>query len=175
MKTYYRVDKKCRIIDVGGDWDDFATRNASDECGSKYVIGDDLFSHIAGDEVRMWIESLILTVRHTKKPIELNYRCDGPDVRRHFRLVAEPEPEDVVLVSHQLTAEEPQPTTILLSSASNCRVGTPRCSICNSVRLADRWVDPFELGSSQEIQVTHEVCPRCSAMSLGKRKPEPTH
>ena len=77
MKTYYRVDKKYRIVDVGGDWDDFATRNASDESGSKYVIGDDLFSHIAGDEVRMWIESLILTVRHTKKPIELNYRCDG--------------------------------------------------------------------------------------------------
>jgi hypothetical protein len=57
IKAYYRVDNKYRIVDVGGDWDDFAIRNASDECIAKYVIGDDLFSHITGDEVKMWIEA----------------------------------------------------------------------------------------------------------------------
>ena len=161
MQTYYRVDRKFRIVDVGGDWDDFAIRNASDECVSKYVVGDDLFSHITGHDVRMWVESLITTARHTLKPIRVNYRCDGPQMRRRFRLCAEPEPDDVVMVSHELIAEEPQGTRIVLSPVSKGRVGTPRCSICNSVRLGGRWVDPFELGLSQEFQVRHEVCPRC--------------
>ena len=165
MKTYYRVDRDYRIVDVGGDWDDFAIRNASDECVSKYVIGDDLFSHITGDEVKMWIEAVIQAVRITQEVIERDYRCDGPSVRRYFRLVAEPEPESVVLVSNQLTAEEPQSTSIVLSSAIENHGGTPRCSICNSVRLADKWVDPFELGSNQEFQVRHEVCPRCQSKS----------
>ena len=168
MKTYYRVDRDYRIVDVGGDWDDFAIRNASDECVSKYVIGDDLFSHITGDEVKMWIEAVIQAVRITQKVIERDYRCDGPSVRRYFRLVAEPEPESVVLGSHQLTAEEPQSTSIVLSSAIENHGGTPRCSICNSIQLASKWVDPFELGSSQEFQVSHEVCPSCGANSVGR-------
>ena len=29
MKTYYRFDRDYRIVDVGGEWDDFAIRNAS--------------------------------------------------------------------------------------------------------------------------------------------------
>ncbi len=161
MQTYYRIDRNYQIVDVGGAWDDFAISNGSDECVSKYVIGDNLRSHITGDVVWMWVETLVTGVLVSGKTIEREYRCDAPHARRLFKMSCALEAENVICLTHQLVSEEEMKTTVSISTATSLSNATLRCSICNSIYIDEEWLDPFTLNKDLILQATHTMCQNC--------------
>ena len=165
LSSYYRVDRQNRIIDVGGDWDDFALSNSADECHSSYVVGDGLLSHVSGEATRMWLEALLQLTRWGDEPVTRHYRCDAPNIRRRFKLTTTKEEARTVLVQHDLLVETRMPVRVDIRTAMPGERTVGRCSICNSVQNGPGWIDPFSLSVDQEYSVAHNVCPVCSTCS----------
>ncbi|MBT8153162.1 hypothetical protein KMP13_04510 [Epibacterium ulvae] len=161
METYYRIDRNYQIVDVGGAWDDFAISNGSDECVSKYVIGDNLRNHITGDVIWMWFEALVTGVFVSGKTVERDYRCDAPYARRLFKLTCVLEAPETICFTHKLISEEAMDTTVAISTPTRLSNTTPRCSICNSVYLDGEWQDPFSLNRDLMLQATYTMCESC--------------
>lgn len=161
MKAYYRVDNQLRIVEVGGDWDQFATTNAADECVSHYVTGTSLLSYILGDSTRLWVEGVIRVTSSTGKVMQQQYRCDTPTERCYFSLEVKRSADKTITLSHELMRVEPMENRILTFPTQGDIAAIPRCSVCNSVDLGHGWCDPFELGTDLNLHVTYHVCERC--------------
>ena len=161
--TTYVIDAEDRIVSVSEGWDAFAMANDGPAACASHVVGQPLFSSIDGDPVRMFMTAILMRVRVSGQPEDVPYRCDSDRVRRLYRMRLEPLADKAVRVIHALedSQKAEQPVAIRLAHAGG--PATPRCSICNKVKEAGVWVDPFDGGRAREIRVVHTVCPECRA------------
>lgn len=174
-ETFFRIDAKDTICDVGGAWDDFALKNQGPRALSGRVLGSNLFEHIAGDISRMYVRSIFSAVRILGRPATRPYRCDSPQQKRLMEMTVTLESTGTLFVQHQIVKVEDfvRPITFVPGShrISETRV---RCSMCNRLKLGGEWQDPdyvLKEDIAMPIAVVYGVCPTCIA---GIRGYEPT-
>ena len=161
MYSFYSVDKDFTLIDIGGDWDQFAIENNGATCLAANLIGSELLQFISGDSTKMWINAIIQRARYTGDTIVTRYRCDGPDTKRVFRLTARLNSADLVRVEHQLlsTEKKPAPPPVITKAGKSNRV--QHCCDCSQVEIDGQWQDIEDRELDTSYFVIHTVCESC--------------
>lgn len=161
LQTYSVVDQNLRILWVGGEWDEFAIDNRGRSAVSNKVLSTRIDDHIAGEETKEAIVSLIMTVLKTQNPLTMDYRCDSPFQLRRFQMSVKPMKQDRVLIVHDLREAQnfahPHPHWHYRADAP-----ATKCSFCNAVRFeGGDWI-PSERLEAHPVAVKYQVCPPCA-------------
>jgi hypothetical protein len=176
----YWLDSVNVICRVDEDWDrSMDSENWTDRAASQSIIGKPLFDFICDDVTRMYIATMVESVRVLPRTLFRPYRCDTPDFKRFMMMTVTPEDDGLVRVSHELLRTEPMakktsfktvsPTEQSASAAFQSRMailGTHfiRCSLCNRIRKVGQndWQEADSVAvTSEAIRVVYGLCPRC--------------
>ena len=164
-RTTYKVGKAKQIIEVGGEWDEFAKENEGERALSRVVIGRSIWDFVTGAPTRMWLEALFQLAELRNEPVERIYRCDSPQLKRMMSMRISPEEEKVLRVENELLSVEPLEKKVVIRHHSRIP-GTDirmRCSICGKVKVSDQWLEPADLVEQNPdgIIVAYTVCEPC--------------
>lgn len=183
-KISYWLDDQNIIRKVDKYWDQNMDVNIwTERASSKAIIGQNILSFICDDITRMYVSTMVSSVRLLKKELCRPYRCDTPDLKRYWQMIISPVVNDGVRVSHELIRTEPLlkkifcktiVTPLPLSSAPTGDKVKPnnnshiRCSLCNRISRmhSDKWQDIDALaedikGPDLTLSVLYGICPAC--------------
>lgn len=157
------VDSSLRILWVGGDWDDFALRNGGSAALANDVLSKPLTSFITDAETAGSVAQMVKVVIDIKGLLRMDYRCDGPEELRRFRLTIKPMKDARAIMVHELRdavrLNPPMDTWAFDPGAA-----AQKCSVCGFVHLPDQaWKDPAQPGERHPPLVRYTVCPSCTA------------
>ena len=173
----YRLDDKDRIVAVNEDWRRFASANGGPGLAPEQVVGRSLRDFISGDVTRMFVDTLLQSVRLTGRERKLAYRCDSPEAKRYMEMVVAPAADGGIVSRHRLVREERFAAAIpFVASPGARRALVKRCSMCNrlsrnggelveaDVARREGWLAP--VGATPVI---YFVCPACRRLVEGQR------
>ena len=157
------VDSSLRILWVGGDWDDFALRNGGDTVLANDVLATRLTDYITDSATVGTVEQMVRVVIESQGTLRMDYRCDGPDELRRFRLTIKPMKDARAIMVHELRdairLESPMTEWSYDPAARD-----QKCSVCGLVHMSGgSWQDPTEPGAHHPALVYYTVCPPCLA------------
>jgi hypothetical protein len=174
MGIWYLLDEHDRIVEVGGDFDRFASENDGPHCQASQVVGQSLWSFIQGAEVRHLLRLLLQQAEVGSVRVPL--RCDSPHELRllEMEIVAQP-PHRLVRFQPVLTQPNdpynaPEPARLVTL-----------CSWCNNVEVANgitHWLPVDQAAQAlgllvrQPQGITHGLCPACSAALAQPQDPK---
>jgi len=167
----YALDPNDRIIDLGGDWLEFARQNqAEKECAPERILGRPLWDFIAGPETHYLYLLLFQQLRSRPRVMTFPFRCDAPDRRRFLELQLLPGEGGAIRIVSRLLREEAREAVAVLK-AGGARSGEiiHMCSLCKQVETGDGgWVEVEAALVARELfnadpppQISHGVCPDC--------------
>ncbi len=161
-QSFCVVDSSLRLLWIGGDWDDFARRNAGPGAMATNVLSTSLTAHITDIRTADKVTEMIRVVLNIKKPLRMEYRCDSPDEMRRFRLTIQPMKDDRVVMVHDLRdaikLEQPMCVWAFDPNAKDVK-----CSMCGSIKVPQAWVDPLESQEPHPALVRYTLCEGCEA------------
>jgi hypothetical protein len=164
----YRLDGQDRIVEVGGHWDRLAHENEGAAVVADRVLGTTLYAHVADEASRMFVWTMLDSVRKLRRPSTKPYRCDSPECRRHMQMTIVPEAAGGLLVQHQLIKIEKRPVRMrFVGLASEGLARVVRCSMCVRLKIAGVWHEPKpELltgltHNDGATRVVYSVCEDC--------------
>lgn len=168
----YTIDRDDRLVSVSDSWLEFACENQAPELTRERVVGESLWSFIAGAETRLLFEDVFDHVRTLGEPVALPFRCDSPDRFRFMRLELEAGEQDSIDCKAILVREQARPFYSILDRAfPRTRESLPICSFCKKIyafqtqwlELEDaiRRLDLFD--SAQLPELAQTVCDDCSS------------
>lgn len=178
LNLVYRIDRSDRICAVNEAWRKFALENDGAEIVAEKIIGADLWSCIADASTCELYRRLTARVRGGQ-PVQFQYRCDAPAVRRTFRMTIEARLDGEVEFASELLKSETRPAVALLDRR------TPRnetfvriCSWCQLVAVdREEWVpveeavERLRLFEAETLPaLTHGMCAACGEKFLGLLK-----
>ncbi len=167
----YSVDADDILVSISEGWAPFAEENGAPHLGPAAVVGQPIWSFIAGQETRHIYESLFRKARETGKAVEVPFRCDSPAARRHMRITIEPTGSEGLTLRSELLLEEPRDRVDLLDiAAERSEELVTLCSWCRRVKVTDGSWEETEvaiarLGLFQSTplpRLTHGICPDCA-------------
>lgn len=177
----YLVAPDGTILGVGRErWADFARSAGFDGPTPDSVVGRSLFDVIVGDDVRAAYLALHRAVASLARPaLTFEYRCDAPELERLMKmsmsaLVAHGRLQGVLYQATLLTARDRVPLEFLRAETAmgdHDRAQTlpfvKICQFCANVTMpawGGAWVAPqdyYRRGGSDEVRLSHGVCPDC--------------
>ncbi len=178
MAIWYLLDDQERIVEVGGDFDQFARDNQGPANLAQEVVGHSLWAFVQGRELRHLLRLLLQQAEAGLVRVPL--RCDAP---HEFRLI---EMEIIAKPPHRLVRFQS-----LLNQTNNLDLATTEspgddrpvtlCSWCNNVEVTngsthwlpvDQAARALGLLVSQPQAITHGLCPACSEALAQPEDPE---
>jgi len=179
----YTIDKKNKIIDIGGSWQEAAQQgNADHQLSRENVIGKPIEDFVCSDETQMYYDAIFKLCRLKKQAITRKYRCDSPSHKRYMRVTLKPLKNGSIELYHETLKEDPFENTVTtyeLKSAIEPNSGSislinKRCSMCNRIQPPQEktWYTPEELSKHDAVkfQVIHTVCIDCRNIDWTKPK-----
>lgn len=167
MVTDFILDSENHILEVGGDWDRFALANGAPELIGERIIGRSLLDFVTGNVTRQFLLALLHIVREGRSSIELEYRCDSPQLRRYMLMQVSHVVDGMVRFQHTVLRVEPRDTPVPIKAAAQRGRDTfVRCSMCNRVKQTHDWVEPDGLmrtpsSSTEQLAVIYGICESC--------------
>ncbi|MEL7002320.1 MAG: hypothetical protein AAFN93_06245 [Bacteroidota bacterium] len=163
MITYW-VDEKNIIVRTSHLWDSFAEDNEGGARSfSEDILGKNLFSFISGDTTKMFIETIIVRSRQLQSPLNIDYRCDSPDMKRYMTMKLTLEDDETLRIDNILQREESMSGSVHFS-ADDCNSQIIRCSLCQKVLTENDWIEPELLireNTAKTVLVNYSVCEDC--------------
>jgi hypothetical protein len=173
----YLTDEAGTVLACGEPaWGTFATANGARALTRDAMVGRNLFDAIEGAEVRAaWLKLHASVVTGYRTRIAFDYRCDAPDTERFMRMAVSTvrrRPRPLVLYQSQLLNAVPRPWMGLFARPGfNPTAGrgfVVVCAYCHDVHATPDapWIPPVDYyrdGGSDDVDVSHGVCPRCWA------------
>jgi hypothetical protein len=151
--------------------DAFATRAVGygqPELADGGALGRPLTDFVAGERPRALQRALVDRARTLREPLEVRYRCDAPDLRRHAVLRLDVQPGGGVVFTTWFESTEERPYQPMLDYArprAEDVVGL--CAWCNRVDAGGwREVEEVASGSSRQPRITHTVCDICELLLM---------
>lgn len=132
------------------------------------IAGQPLGGFVAGDRPRDLLASIIERASTARAPLELRYRCDGPEARRFAVLRVAAQPDGGTVFTTWFEAVEQRPHQPLLDYSLPRGDGVVRlCAWCNRVD-AGGWRE-IEDVTRQSVpddlpRVEHSVCEICELL-----------
>ena len=165
MDMFYVLDREDRIVGVGGGWNEFAHENRSPEASAAHVVGEPLTSFIDGVETIQFLQQIFFACRSRDVSFSMLCRCDGPFVKRLYRMEVLPQENQGLMIRHrQLDRVRFKPGSKLID-LDPYRDGN-RCSVCNRFEIDGDWVDTFTTHAQKDFVKSYSVCPKCRADSI---------
>jgi predicted esterase len=174
----YTLSKSDCIETVSEDWADFAQQNEANESIWTNISGKSIWPSISDFETKSVYKQLFRKVRDTQKPIEVEFRCDGPRIKRCMKLEIIPTGNgSLKICSHLLSSQETDYNPILAINSVEGEEKITCCSICRRVLGENNtWLD-IELAIRalglfhKHFSFTREetICPHCEQISNGCR------
>lgn len=163
---FFRVDEGDVIVDIGGEWDNFARDNEGANIFRSQVLGTKLYQHIKGETCRTYVWTVLDAVRKLEKPITRSYRCDSPTCKRFMTMSVSPEPHNFLLLEHRLMSTEAFKQTLRFTFASKgAQTKLTRCSMCNRLQVNGVWGEPERMlahpPKTASTLVIYSVCQDC--------------
>lgn len=166
-RTDFILDFDNLIVEVGGDWDRFAIENDAPELSGERIIGRSIFDFVSGNVTRQFFVALLQIVRAGRPEIELEYRCDSPELRRYMHMRVSCVEGGRVRFQNSVIRTEPRDRTVSIMTARHRTRDTHvRCSMCNQIKIAGNWVEPdhiddVQLICSEDMAVIYGICKSC--------------
>jgi hypothetical protein len=162
-RVEYAVDADDSIVEVGGDWESFASRNGL----RRGYVGSSLWDAVQGPDVEEVWRILLRRVRTSGHGLAFLYRCDAPQVERTLRMELHPRAADGVAFRSTVVEERRRATLAVLDQRTP-RSGEPvtACGWCARIRVGV-WVEPdvavtmLGLLGESTPPVSHGICDRC--------------
>lgn len=194
LQLSYWVDSRNIIRKVDDHWDQAMNNESwSDRASASGIIGKPLSDFICDDVTRMYVATMIESVRVIPHTSFRPYRCDTPGTKRYMQMIITPEDNGWILISHELirteaiakpavfktVADRAQIKHSISTKAEAAKIHFVRCSICNRLHRvgdhASKWqeVDYFTDHESIAIpaKVIYGVCSDClKALKYSLRK-----
>ncbi|MCG3180727.1 MAG: hypothetical protein BIFFINMI_03090 [Phycisphaerae bacterium] len=166
--TWWRIDARDRIVATDDAFKRFAVENGTPDLAAD-LVGQSLWEHLAGIEVRHLYELLLESLRAGGRAVTYDYRCDSPTLRRYLQLTAQARPNGDVDFRSTTLEIEPRDVQPLLDAHRSAAPGLIRmCSWCKRLATPSRWIEVeravAELGLFEADPlpgITHAVCPDC--------------
>lgn len=166
------VNSQDIIIAVNDDWLAFAQENEASALTREVVVGQSLWSFIAGLETQQIYQLLMRQVRQSQERVVFTFRCDSPDMRRYLWMEIVPAPAQAIEFRNYLLRVEPRHHIRLLDATAQRNVDLLHmCSWCSRVWCDESW-QPVEdavkilglFGPTELPQITHGICPDCALL-----------
>lgn len=164
----YWLDIGDVIVEVSPQWEIFARANGGVGIEPGNVVGRNLLAFVEGDVTRMYVRSLVQSVRLMRRPVCRSYRCDSPDTRRLMEMRISIENSGLLRWEHRVLHTEPLARRLAFKvqpGAVAARRFVVRCSICNRLKAPGGWCEPDQAdaseGPDETIPVIYGVCPDC--------------
>ena len=157
----YVVDSKDRIISVGSEWDAFAIENDAPGATSTHVLGREIWDFVEGANTRTYLFGVFQACRIEQQLFSILYRCDGPDVRRLYRLTIWPSPDDSLTIGSMLVhaiTSPPHPTVSAFEEYYDVRSAAHSRSATNGSICAPRQMritSPKAIPSAPPAKTPH--------------------
>ena len=184
LQLSYWIDNNNIIRKVDDRWDQAMNSESwSERASARGIIGKPLSDFICDDVTRMYVATMIESVRVIPHTSFRHYRCDTPDTKRYMQMIITPEDNGWIRVSHELlrtetitkpvffktVADRTQIKYSISTKAGAAKIHFVRCSICNRLhRFGDRasqWQEVDYLANHESIaipaKVIYGVCPDC--------------
>ena len=182
----YLTDRDGTIVAVGEHgWDRFATDNGAADLTADSVIGQSIFTALAGESVVGAYRKLHAAVASGRRvETVFEYRCDSPIAERLMRMsitaIMDDDQVVGVLYQSQMLSEVVRPALRLFAreKAANRKQRAegespvPLCSFCQRLLWpprergrAPRWVSAVEFlqaGGSADAAVMDSICQECT-------------
>jgi hypothetical protein len=168
-KISYWIDESDIIRKVDDYWDLTLEDPTAQRVKSQAIIGKPLFDFICDDITRMYVRTLLQSVRLLSRSLRRPYRCDSPNEKRYMEMIITLEDNGLISVTHELLRTEPifipvafhtieKPKKKLLDNYNI------HCSLCNRLRLQNsgNWqeIDTIE-PEIKALNVVYGVCDDC--------------
>ena len=171
----YTVDANDILVDIGGDWDEFARENEGLGLTRDNVLGTPLFTFIQGAEVVTIYKALFAKARREQRPLSFTFRCDAPSCRRTMKIEIAPLTDQAIAVQTDLIESHGRDAVRLLDTgAVRTHEFLTMCCVCGDVKSANgQWVAIEEESARLRLlertavpQLSHAYCPKCLAEQL---------
>jgi len=171
----YAIDPDGRIAWTDDGFADLAHAYGSPHLADGSAVGRPLTDFVAGERPRALQRELIARAQSTGAPLDLRYRCDAPEMRRHAILRLEPRPDGGVVFTTWFEAIEERPYQSLLDTDRPRGAGeVGLCAWCNRVDDGGwREVDDAAI-TANPPRVAHTVCEVCELLLTTRPAGGPT-
>jgi hypothetical protein len=158
-----------RIAYVNPAWVAFGLANGARATGASAALDTNILSVVPG-ALRAHYEGMFARAQQTNAPVEHDYECSSPTVRRAFRMAIHPCVSGALVVVHSLTRETPHleraspPLDELYRDARGLII---QCSNCRRVRrnlepiAPDSWDWVPEYVARRPARTSHGLCELC--------------
>ncbi len=166
----YEIDLDARVTTVNDAWDAFAGENLADHLARDRIVGDSLWDHITGTDLRELYETVLRSVSESGESIRFPFRCDSPSLRRFLELEISSSGKGWKFISRTLSVEEREPVELLDPTVPRGDELVTLCSWCKKIKTPKGWF-PVEEGlselrpfdSRQMPAISHGMCDECLA------------
>jgi hypothetical protein len=164
----YRLDDQDRIVEVNSNWDRIARENDGEAVVADRILGTKLYAHVTDEPSRMYVWTMLDSVRKLHRPSVKLYRCDSPDLKRHMQMTILPESGGGLLVQHRLIRTEKAPLRIRYICQPGARPSLVlRCTMCVKLKIEGAWITSdatILAGIGQRdgsVRVAYSICEDC--------------
>ena len=165
------LDLDDRIIELGGQWDVFASLNDAEHLCGGSVIGTLFWDHVSGQSLSDLLARVFQRARRLGQPICVPARCDSPDTVRHLEIRVLATNSDRLEVRSRILSELPRK---LWWAKDRPPALLQMCSWCNRFQHEGRWMEIEEVIGEYDLlnadvvpQTSHGICPACALLLEG--------
>ena len=160
----YAIDRDDRIVWTDDGFADLARGHGQPELAEQ-AVGRPLADFVSGERPRALQKALIARARRAPgtEPLELRYRCDSPEMRRHAVLQLRPQPDGTLVFTTWFDATEPRPYQHAFDYArSPGDYPAQLCAWCNRFGTEDGWHEAEDLPTTPAVE--HGLCEICELL-----------
>lgn len=166
----HRIDADDRICFVNDAWLAFAGENGW-RVSADAVLGSRIMAHIGDAETRHVYALLVDRIRKAGHPVQFQYRCDSPGMRRFMEMtMIRRQPGQIEFRSRVLRLERRNPIRVLDAALPRSRERCLLlCSWCKAVQVQTAWLALEEAVQRLELladaalpRLSHGICPACT-------------
>lgn len=154
----YDLDSEDTITEIDGPWP------------IRSPIGRSIWDFVRGSALRALYTHIFERTRTSGRELELPYRCDTDELRRHLLMKIIPRADGGLSVENLVHAVVPRHEPLAVVSAARGQILLLRCSVCNFFGNGQEWIDVVDAASAKRIldddrpvRVLYGVCPKCRA------------
>lgn len=171
----YAVDADGRIVWTDEGFAALARDHGHPELAGTGLVGRPLTEYVSGERPRALQQAILARAHALGEPIELRYRCDAPEMRRHATLRIDPRADGGVVFTTWFDEVEARPYQPLLDpNRPRADEAVGFCAWCNRVDAGGwREADDLPATAGKPPRVAHTVCAICELL-LSRPAGEPT-
>jgi hypothetical protein len=165
------LNRKDIILNVSDSWNQELITEG-DALFDRKIIDKPLLSFIQGNPTKMYVETVLMRARTTKKTVSRRYRCDELGMKRYCEMKITPLNDGKLKIAHSILRVESSIHPIVgnIRKFDNEREQHKRrCAICCKYEYENAWLEIEDYLVIKKMlpensvfgDVHYDLCPKC--------------